>query len=201
MPLLIARCAAVAAILVLAGCATSSITTKFRDANVRTLAFDKIGAVAISTNGPQRRLAEAEMARQIGSKAVPVSQVIADGVREDSALRDALAREGFDGAITVRLLNFKTDLSMQRDPVPTQYMQMWDYYTWTWAAVTEPAYLTADTFVEVEVEVNIYDVKSGKLLWSGVNRSERPQLVETVIKDVAVNVRRSLQREGLLPRA
>lgn len=199
MPLHTARGAAAAAILVLAACATATVTTKFRDPNVRTLSFNKIAAVGISTNGPQRRLAEAEMAHQIGPKAVPVSQVLPDNLSEDpKALREALARDGFDGAITMRLLDFKTDLTMQRDPVPTQYLQMWDYYSWTWAAVTEPAYLTAETFVEVEV--NIYDVTSGRLLWSGVTHSERPQLVETLIKDVAPQVRRTLQREGLLPR-
>lgn len=196
-----ARCAMAVAILVLAACAaTATVTTKFRDPNVRTLSFNKIAAVGISTDGPQRRLAEAEMARQIGAKAVPASQVLPDNLSEDpKVLRDMLARDGFDGAITMRLLNFQTDLAMQRDPVPTQYMQMWDYYTWTWAAVTEPAYLTAETFVSVEV--NIYDVKSGKLLWSGVTHSERPRLVETLIKDVAPKVRQTLQREGLLPRA
>lgn len=199
MSQLIARSAAVGALLLLAGCATSTLTTKFRDPNVGELAFDKIAAVAITTNGPQRRLAEAEMARQIGPDALPLSQVLPEDLGQDhAALRETLAREGFDGAVTMRLLDIQTALAMQRDPVPTQYMQMWDYYTWTWAAVTEPQYLTAEVFVEVEV--NIYDVKSGKLLWSGVNRSERPQLVETLIKDVAPNVRRTLQREGLLPR-
>lgn len=196
-----ARCATGAAILVLAACAaTATVSTKFRDPDAGTLSFNKIAAVGISTNGPQRRLAEAEMARQIGPKAVPASQVLPDNLSQDpKALRDVLARDGFDGAITMRLLDFQTDLAMQRDPVPTQYMQMWDYYSWTWAAVTEPAYLAAETFVNVEV--NIYDVKSGKLLWSGVTHSERPQLVETLIKDVAPKVRQTLQREGLLPRA
>jgi hypothetical protein len=200
MPRYIARLAAAAVVFALAACAaTTTVTPKFRDPNVGVLSFNKIAAVAISTNGPQRRLAEAEMAREIGPKAFPVSQALPSELSEDpKVLREALASAGFDGAVTMRLLDFKTELAMQRDPVPTQYMQLWDYYAFTWAAVTEPSYLAADTFVEVEV--NIYDVKSARLLWSGVTRSERPQLVETLIKDVAPKVRSTLQREGLLPR-
>jgi hypothetical protein len=186
------------AVLLLAGCAASTVTTRWRDPTVKTLQFDRIAAVAISTDGPQRRLAEGEMAKQIGPKAVAASQIVGDTERGDpEGVREALARAGIDGAVTMRLLNFDTDLTMNRDPVPTQYMQLWDYYGFGWAAVTEPAYLGANTFVQVEI--NIYSVKDGKLLWSGVSRSERPQLVETLVKDVAPSVASTLRREGLLP--
>jgi hypothetical protein len=187
------------AVLLLAGCAASTVTTRWRDPTVKTLQFDRIAAVAISTDGPQRRLAEGEMARQMGPKAVAATQIVGDTERGDpERVREALARAGVDGAVTMRLLNFDTDLTMNRDPVPTQYMQLWDYYGFGWAAVTEPAYLGANTFVQVEI--NIYSVKDGKLLWSGVSRSERPQLVETLVKDVAPSVASTLRREGLLPR-
>lgn len=50
----------------------------------------------------------------------------------------------------------------------------------------------------LQVEVNIYSLKDGKLLWSGTSETMQPRLVETLVKDVAELVSRRLKSEGLI---
>jgi len=190
----------VLAATVLAGCGSmTSLTTKYRDPDVRKLDFQKVAAMAIHNDGPQRRLAEAEMVNQMGPDAVAASKIIPEDARGDmNKVRAALTEAGVDGAVTIRLLGSRVEVKEQRDPVPTQYMKLWDYYGFTYAAVTEPTYLTEQT--TLDVEVNVYSLTENKLLWSGVAHTERPTLVETVVRDVAETVTRELRRERLLPR-
>ncbi len=184
----------------LAGCASSgTVTTKYRDPDVRKIEFEKIAAMAIHNDGPQRRLAEAEMVNRMGPNAVAASKLIPDDARADmSKVRAALTQAGVDGAVTIRLLGSNVEVKEQRDPVPTQYMKLWDYYGFTYAAISEPTYLTQET--TLDVEVNVYSLEENKLLWSGVAHTQRPTLVETVVRDVAESVTRELRRERLLPK-
>jgi hypothetical protein len=188
----------VLAIALLAGaaCTTDRLLQTWTDPSVKKLEFNRVVAMAMTNDGPTRRLAEGEMVRIIGPRGVASSAVLEEGeMRDPDRVRAKLASEGFDGAITVRLIDVTTEVRTARDPVPVAYYQVWSYYGLYWIADRPPDYWTAEQ--KIQVEVNIYSLKDGKLLWTGVSESQRPRLVETAIKDVAELVRRRLRSEGL----
>jgi len=197
MRISIATWVLVVALLASAGCTTDRLVHSWTEPSLKKLQFDRVVAVAMTADGPLRRLAESEMVRIIGPKAVASSQVLAEQELGDvDKVRAKLASEGFDGAITMRLVDSKVQLRTARDPVPIAYYQVWSYYGTYWIADKGPDYMTAEQ--TLQVEVNIYSLKDGKLLWTGISETERPRLVETLVKDVAELVSRRLKSERLI---
>jgi hypothetical protein len=187
--------------LLISGIVNSSsdrLLSSWKDPAVKKLDFQRIVAVAMVSDGPTRRLAESEMVNIMGPKAVAASQVVPEADLEDAdKVRVKLSAEGFDGAVTIRLVDATTKVRTARDPVPTSYYSMWGYYQFAWVADRPPDYYTADQ--KLQIEVNIYSLTSGKLVWSGTSEIVRPQLVETGVRNVADLVRRRLKREHLIP--
>lgn len=187
--------------LLMSGIVNSSsdrLLSSWKDPAVKKLDFQRIVAVAMVSDGPTRRLAESEMVNIMGPKAVAASQVVPEADLQDAdKVRVKLSAEGFDGAVTIRLVDATTKVRTARDPVPTSYYSMWGYYQFAWVADRPPDYYTADQ--KLQIEVNIYSLTSGKLVWSGTSEIVRPQLVETGVRNVADLVRRRLKSEHLIP--
>ncbi|HSC05899.1 MAG TPA: hypothetical protein VLD59_03645 [Steroidobacteraceae bacterium] len=182
----------------LAACASSGrLLQSWKDPSVKKLDFEKVVAIALVEDGPTRRLAESEMARIIGPDAVPGSQVLpAEELRDIDKVKSRLKEGGFDGAITMRLVDAETEIRDEQDPLPTAYYTIWGYYGFVSIAERGPAYMTLDS--KLQIEVNIYSLDSEKLLWSGTTETMQPRLMETLVKDVADLVSKRLKREGLL---
>lgn len=186
------------AMTILIACSSGNrLLTSWKDPSLKKLSFERVVAVAMTTDGPTRRAAENEMVRIIGPKAVPSSQVIPDNeVQDAEKVRARLEAAGFDGAITMRLVDATTKVVSARDPVPTAYYQLWGYYRFAWIADRPPDYMTAEQ--KLQIEVNIYALPSAKLLWTGTSDTVRPYLIETAVNDVADVVRKRLKSEGLI---
>jgi hypothetical protein len=184
--------------LVMAACASSGqLVQSWKDPSVKKLDFERVVAIAMVEDGPTRRLAESEMARIIGPDAVPGSQVIPEEeLRDIDKVKARLKSEGFDGAITMRLVDAQTEIRDEQDPLPTSYYTIWGYYGFVSIAERGPAYTTLDS--KLQIEVNIYSLESEKLLWSGTTETLQPRLLETLVKDVADVVSKRLKREGLI---
>ncbi len=183
----------------LAACAASTgrMMQSWKDPSVKKLDFERVVAIGISDDGPTRRLAEAEMVKIIGPDAVAASEVIPEAERKDvDKVRARLVAEGFDGAITIRLVGAETELRNEQDPLPTAYYTIWGYYGFVTIAERGPSYLAVDS--KLQIEVNIYSLENEKLLWSGTIETLQPRLIETLVKDVAEIVSRRLKREGLI---
>jgi hypothetical protein len=181
------------------GCSTSGsrLVSSWKDPSVKKLSFQRVVTIALTEDGPIRRAAEREMAQIVGPKAVPASQVIPDAdIKDADKVKAKLTSDGFDGVITLRLVDATTKVQTSRDPVPTAYYSVWGYYRFAWVADRPPDQLTAEQ--KLQIECNIYSLQSGKLLWTGTSEVMQPHLVETAVQDVADLVRRRLKSEGLI---
>jgi hypothetical protein len=188
-----------ACVAVIVACASSGgrMLQSWKEPSVKKLDFERVVAIALVEDGPTRRLAESEMARIIGPEAVPGSKVIPENeMRDIEKVKARLKAEGFDGAITIRLVDAQTEVRHEQDPLPTAYYTIWGYYGFAWVAERGPSYMTLDS--KLQIEVNIYSLENEKLLWSGTTETMQPRLMETLIKDVADVVSKRLKREGLI---
>ncbi len=188
--------------LLLSGCAsTTSVTTVWKNPELKQVQpFKKIVAMVVNTTPGERRAAEDTLASLIvRAPAVPAYTIIPDehiGNREK--IREILAKNGFDGAVVLRVASTQQTTSYvpaYQDPyIRSQGFYGWDYNS---APLYRPAYTTTD--VVIRGEVSVFDVTTGKLLWSGTSTTYNPTEIQDLVKQVANGSREELRRQGLLP--
>jgi hypothetical protein len=83
---------------------------------------------------------------------------------------------------------------------PTMYTDdYWGYYNWGYTMMaSEVNFGMVDSYMEYTLETNIYDVESGKLVWSGRKSVFDDRSDEKNMKVIIENVVRDVKKRGLL---
>ncbi|MHC4986269.1 MAG: DUF4136 domain-containing protein [Planctomycetota bacterium] len=196
----ITRIGSVAVALVgLAGCNSTVLTNSWAAPDAGPITFQKIAVVCIAEEGNTRRTAEDAMVRQIHrAEAVPAYQLIPDAqLRDAGMVQQRLADAGFDGAMTVRIVDVRREVTYVPESYPSHYRRFGGYYGEAWGG----SYRRSPSYVDevVQIETNIYLVENGKLIWGGTSESFNPGDIETLMKDLAVTIAADLRERGLLP--
>ncbi len=176
--------------------------------NISSLHFTKVFVFAMAKDDTNWRLAEIAVRDQI--KQVPaisshdVLPDIAD-VRDKAKLFQAIKDSGADGLVVLRLAYRDLEVSTgATTAVPMEYQIFSDYYG---AVYDVGAYYSMDRRnINADsvygVVTNIYEVKTGKLLWSGQTRStktmDKSHDVKAIMTEVANTVQNALQSENLI---
>jgi hypothetical protein len=185
---------ALAALAFLA-CASTRLTSTWRDPAVEGLQFRKVAGIALANDPTLRRIAEDEFVRQVGpAQAVAGYSLISDDELGDrERVKSRLAAAGVDGAVIYRLVAVD---ERQRWVPPTTYGTMWGY--WSYAPlVFEPGYLTTDRIIQVESVA--YRVSDARLVWAARSETLNPKDAESLIDDVVRISVDELRREKLIP--
>jgi hypothetical protein len=176
--------------------------------NIGSLHFTKVFVFAMAKDDTNWRLAEIAVRDQINKvPAVSSHDVLPDiaDVRDKSKLFQAIKDSGADGLVTVRLAYRDLEVSTgATKAVPMEYQIFNDYYG---AVYDVGAYysmdrrdINADSIYGIVT--NIYDAKTGKLLWSGQTRStktmDKSHDVKAIMTEVAETIQNALQSEGLI---
>jgi hypothetical protein len=192
-------------VLLIPGCSNTSVTDTWKEPGLNApFQFNKIVALAIQQDSASTRVAEDEMTRQIGSRAVPAYTILTAEDRADvKKVIEKLKAAGADGAVTMKLLDKRIETYVSRDSWGTfhsYYDRSYGYSEPTHGYRSRPY---ADRITVFMVETNIYSVDDGKLIWSAISRSEPydPENVRQVVHEIAQAVRAELQKEGLIPSA
>ena len=174
------------------GCATTALTSTWRDPAVAQLSFRNVLVLAPTRDPSVRRVAEDELARRIkNAHAVPSYTMIPDTELGDSEAVRARARAaGFDGVVILRV----TNVDKQATWVPGAWAG--PPYAYTGWAAYDPGYMRVDTYVRVET--NVYSLPEDRLVWAAVSRTTNPDSVRSLVKDTAKEVEKEMRREGLL---
>jgi hypothetical protein len=174
-----------AAAIAAAGCASTRITSEWRDAALRDVPFRKVLAVFQNSDPALRRVAEDEMARDIAN-AVPAYTVLGDGELRDVAKVKARVKElGFDSSVVMRIVGVEheqTYVPSQVHTVPGYYHGFWGYWGYGWTTAYEPASLRHDRVVRIAT--NIYSVPADKLVWASESETFDPASVPRAVGEV-----------------
>ena len=186
------------AALVVGACASTKMTSTWRDPAIEQLQFRKVVGIALTADPTLRRLAEDEFVRAVGAtQGIAGYTLIPDEeLRDREAARARLEAAGVDGAVVYRLASVE---ERERWVPPTTYGGMWSYWGWAGPQVWEPGYLTTDQFVQVETAA--YSVGDARLVWAGRSQTINPSTVEDLIDDVVRVTVAELRKEQLLPAA
>jgi DNA-binding transcriptional LysR family regulator len=182
------------------GCATTRIETQWKDpaTTAQDLAFRRVIAIAQMEDGTTRRVAEDELVRVLaesprgrarGMQASPSYPLIsAEDLKDVGTMRRKVEGGGFDGAVVMRMVSSEQRVSY----VPGHYETAWGR-----VVSYDPGYTRVDEIVRVET--SLYSIAQGRRLWSGVTRTLNPSDVPALVDEVAREIGRELEAQGLAP--
>jgi len=197
----------IALVLGLAGCATSRIENAWVEpsATPQSFALKQVLVIARASDGVLRRATEDAMDRaltagprgQSGELKVHPSYTLLDDreLTDAAAARKKVEAAGYDGAVLIRFVSSHQEVNVTP---PSYGGGFWGYYGYGGGAMMyDPGTVRTDTILKLQV--NIYSLAEGKLLWSGVSRTLNPSKIEKLVGDVADAVRDDLKERGLAP--
>ena len=189
-----------ALVVVLAGCASTTLTSVWTDPGYAGGAFRKVFVIGLSSKDVTgRRLFEDIMAAKLqaaGVQAVPGWQHLrGDGQADESGLQAAVAQTGADAVLMARLLGVDTRTTVSTMVVPGPgYPYGWYGPYAGWYAVP-----TVTQYQIATVETTLFDVKTRRLVWTATSQTFNPTSVQEEAPGLADAVIASLRQGGFLP--
>jgi hypothetical protein len=113
-------------------------------------------------------------------------------------IKERLQERGIDAILTVAIIDIKAEryVGPEKTYVPLVYYDRFtNYYYRTEAVVYKPGYFTLQT--RYFLETNLYEVKSGKLIWSGRSYAFDPQDFESFLPKYAKRLFKELGKTDI----
>jgi hypothetical protein len=110
-----------------------------------------------------------------------------------------LQENGFDGILTVAIIDVSAERYMKPETkyVPLVYYDRFtNYYYRTEALVYKPGYFSIQS--RYFLETNLYELKAGKLVWSGRSFAFDAQELERTLPSYAKKLFKELSKEGVI---
>jgi hypothetical protein len=187
--------------LLLAACASTSLTNSWRDPAYTGPALKKIMVMGVSTQPSVRRVFEDEFVAELkvaGVGAVASYKLIPqDGKADEATLQRAVHEAGADGALITRLvrIEMKTQVTSgfyQSGPA----MGFYGWYSSAWVGYYEPPMVYQ--YDVVTAETSLYDINAQRLLWSGTTETFAPTNVKKETKEFATVIIDALKQQRLI---
>lgn len=113
--------------------------------------------------------------------------------------KERLRQNGFDGVITVALVDINEERyippSTEYEPL-LYYNRFGNYFFRTYDLVYRPGYFTRNT--KYFIETNVYELKGGKLIWSGRSTIFNPSDLNQYLPNYARGLFKELKVEGMI---
>ncbi len=189
--------------IVFSACSSTHITSSWSEPD-KTVAVDKLSkvlVVAMFKDETSRHKAEDQMAGYLSGKGI-VSYNYLDSKfnkNNEDALREKIKRDGFDGAVTMRLVD--VDKEKIYNPgntafYPSYYRSFYGYYYRSGSYYSTPGYYT--TSKTYTIETNVYSIKEDKIIWSALTETTDPNGVKKMTDEVASVVFKQMVKEGFI---
>lgn len=186
-----------------ASCSSTRITSSWRepDKSVDIGHLSKVLVVALLNSESNRHKAEEQMAKYLQGKGVVSYKYLNYSFNEndEAALRATIKADGFDGAITMRLLDVEKEITYTPGSIatyPRYYRTFGGYYIRSWQYFSTPgSYSTTRRFT---IETNVYSIKEDRIIWTGLTESTNPQGVARMMEEITEVVYDTMVSEGFI---
>jgi len=193
----IVMCAAIAAL------AQNDFVSTWKAPGTAPLDFAgrKVAAVLIVDDTGLRVSAEEALAREIsarGPTGVPAYRIIPkEELKKKDAAKGWFERAGIAGLVVLRPVDLETEKVYSSAVWASGYYNYaWDYWGTSWATVV-PLGKGRDQRT-LTVETALYDLSKGTPIWGAVTRTTDPKDVQSYVKQLAKDVVKQLEKEGLV---
>jgi hypothetical protein len=192
---------ALLAVFMIAGCASTRITSQWTNPEMRSPSFKRIMVIGVSEQASIRRSFEDEFVQRLrsaGQDAVPSYRFIPQpGKVSEAILKRAVDQAGADGAIITRLL--RVEQRVQISPgyrAPVHPFGFYGWYSHAWTGYYEPPHVYPhDVYIS---ETTLHDVRRNEVIWSGTVRTPDPDDVQEAIEEYVQTVMRELDDRDIL---
>jgi hypothetical protein len=205
--------ALVMAVTMLAACAATKVTAVWKDESYQGRPR-KVLVYAVVKNGTNRRIIEDEFVNRLKSRgidAIPGYDVFpGDDLVKEEVLGEKIKDLGIDTLLLTRLTGSKeiqvqvpgTVTYQPMSPAmyqPSPYYRTWQgYYNTGYTAVYTPGYTTTEE-TYVMAEANLYDVATGKLIWTASTQTKVGERTQKIIKNYVAVIMGAMRKQKVVP--
>jgi len=170
--------------------------------------FNKVFVMVNARTAENRKVAEDQLVSLIKKgTAVPSYTYVTPADTSQKELVEKLIKDGFDGAITMRVKAVVQTKTKTNYTPGTSYDSWYAYgnaYSYSHTYVIGSASRTETPNVDVSaakdyiIETNIYSLESKKLLWTGSTASLSAKKVDSAMNGIFNTIRQELLKKGFL---
>jgi len=198
-------------VLIFSSCATSSmITGSWRDPAVDLKKYSRIFVAVMTDNVPARQKVEDEIASSLTSLGLtsvksidvfPPNLASMEPKRSDLAMQK-VAGTNSDAILTIALIDSKSESryipNVSVYPVNTfgYYRTFGGYYDFWYGNLYNNSYYTTEK--TYYIETNLYDVSTGKLVWSTQSESYNPGSLDSFLAGYKKAMAKQLKKDNLI---
>jgi hypothetical protein len=195
-------------IFAVASCATTTLTKVWKDPDLKIEPIKKIMVVGISKEAATRRLFEDDFARSLAAHGVSVIKsyevITLEELNNKKGAAEKIRSLGAEAVLATRLINKETVETYY--PPSYGYAPMgaygrWDgYYGVGYSSMMDPGYIVSEQVAKIET--NVYDIKTGKLLWSALSDTWLDEASQDrLISDFICVMVKRMTKDGVIPAA
>lgn len=184
-------------------CTSTKIVSSWRepDKEVTVGNLNKVLVLALFKDETSRYKAEDQIVKYLEGKGVASYSYLKASFNENNeeALRRKIKNDGFDGAVTMRLVDVdkeKTYTPGIGSSYPNYYRNFSGYYYRSWSYFSNPGYYsTTKTYT---VETNVYSIKEDRIIWTGLTETTDPDGVDKMTAEITKVVFKKMIKEGFI---
>ena len=189
----------------LAGCGGPKLINAWQDPSFKSLPFDDVLVMGVGNNPSRVRVFEQAFTEHLQAQGIRAQPSYELFTPEEQASKEdieaAIKSRKIDAIIITRVLGVDrkstyTPGYTMATPGSMYYRDYYGLYTYSYGFYHSPGYTT--TYDVVQLETNIYDVASGKLVWTGLTETVDPNDIEKEATELAKIVLRELTVRGLV---
>jgi len=182
----------------LISCVSTQMTSVWRDSQYTGGPLKKIAVIVVNKDDLARRMVEDETARSLSggkTQVVPSYTVIEKLVKDETAIKNTLLANGFDGVLVGRLTAFVENKTYQ-PPATATYVTFAGYYGAAYNVEYAPGYTQVET--RAVVETVLYKLPEAKPIWTGTTESMNPTSRAEVVEKIGQLIGKELRSEKLI---
>ncbi len=188
---------------ILLSCRTTKIASSWKEPNkqVDIQNLKKVLVVAMLKSENARRKAEDEMVKFLDGKGIPSYSYLKDSFNraDEKALRTKIKADGFDGAITMTLMDVERERMYTLSYVgiyPGNPISFTNYYYSHWPGnIRDGYYLTTKIFT---VEIAIFSILDDQIIWTSETKTVNPDGVVKLTNEIAKVLQKRMLKEGFI---
>ncbi len=203
--------AAAFAVLLSSSCASTSLLTSWADPSAAGQGIGTSMVIGVSDRAVVRRQFEdifVARLNELGGKAIPSYPLLPDAsaINERSAA-PVVERNRIEHLVIVRVVDKKTvttyvpptstTVLVGAPPAFPPYYNSWHaFYGFQYSTVTMPGYTYQTEYVNLET--NVYDLRSDKLIWSGLTETQVGSKLGERMKELVRVLTAAMKKDGIL---
>jgi len=198
--------AAIPSMFLLNGCASTDHVRDWSSSDAYKRNFEKVMIMGLVNRVSLRNDIEyalVDAAHKIGLKATNSMAMfppeLGKPFDDTERIKVRLQEAGFDGILTVAVIDYTAEryVRPEKEYVPLVYYDRFtNYYYRTEALVYKPGYFSLQT--RYFLETNLYEIKGGKLVWSGRSYVFDPQDIERFVPKYAKKLFKELLTASII---